>query len=68
VRSTVERLTEKLVGNHSMFKDNKAARLIQMCEDCRVNAVYHSENNPFAGGERPRVRTTDDYISKRRDH
>jgi ferredoxin len=68
VRSTVERLTEKLVGNHSMFKDNKAARLIQMCEDCRVNAVYHSEDNPFAGGERPRVRTTDDYISKRRDH
>ncbi|MCV0424579.1 MAG: 4Fe-4S binding protein [Roseibium sp.] len=68
VRSTVERLTEKLAGNHSMFQDNKAVRLIQMCDDCRVNSVYHSENNPFAGGERPRVRTTDDYISKRRDH
>ncbi len=68
VRSTVERLTEKLAGKHSMFQDNKAVRLIQMCDDCRVNAVYHSENNPFAGGERPRVRTTDDYISKRRDH
>ncbi len=68
VRSTVERLTEKLAGKHSMFKDGKAARLIQMCEDCRVNAVYHSENNPFAAGERPKVRTTDDYISKRRDH
>ncbi|MEO9776675.1 4Fe-4S binding protein [Roseibium sp.] len=68
VRSTVERLTEKLAGRHSMFQDNKAVRLIQMCDDCRVNAVYHSENNPFAGGERPRVRTTDDYISKRRDH
>jgi hypothetical protein len=39
-----------------------------MCDDCRVNAVYHSENNPFASAERPRVRTTDDYISKRRDH
>ena len=68
VRSTVERLTEKLAGNHSMFQDNKAVRLIQMCDDCRVNSVYHSENNPFAAGERPRVRTTDDYISKRRDH
>lgn len=68
VRSTVERLTEKLAGKHSMFQDNKAVRLIQMCDDCRVNAVYHSQNNPFAGGERPRVRTTDDYISKRRDH
>jgi ferredoxin len=68
VRSTVERLTEKLAGNHSMFQDNKAIKLIQMCDDCRVNSVYHSQNNPFAMGERPRVRTTDDYISKRRDH
>lgn len=68
VRSTVERLTEKLAGKHSMFQNNDAARLIQMCDDCRVNSVYHSENNPFAAGERPRVRTTDDYISKRRDH
>jgi ferredoxin len=68
VRSTVMRLTEKLAGKHSMFQDNKAVSLIQMCDDCRVNAVYHSENNPFAMGERPKVRTTDDYISKRRDH
>jgi ferredoxin len=68
VRSTVMRLTEKLAGKHSMFQDGKAIQLIQMCDDCRVNAVYHSENNPFAGGERPRVRTTDDYINKRRDH
>lgn len=68
VRSTVERMKEKLAGKHSMFQDNKSVRLIQMCDDCRVNSVYHSENNPFAGEERPRVRTTDDYISKRRDH
>lgn len=68
VRSTVERLTEKLAGKHAMFQNENAARLIQMCDDCRVNSVYHSENNPFAAGERPRVRTTDDYISKRRDH
>ncbi len=68
VRSTVERLTEKLAGKHAMFQNDTAARLIQMCDDCRVNAVYHSENNPFAMGERPHVRTTDDYISKRRDH
>ncbi|GAB2184345.1 4Fe-4S binding protein [Roseibium sp. LAB1] len=68
VRSTVMKLTEKLAGKHSMFQDNKAVQLIQMCDDCRVNAVYHSQNNPFASAERPRVRTTDDYISKRRDH
>ncbi|MBN9671895.1 4Fe-4S binding protein [Roseibium aggregatum] len=67
VRSTVERLTEKLAGKHAMFADDRA-KLIQMCDDCRVNALYHSQDNPFAMGERPRVRTTEDYISKRRDH
>lgn len=68
VKSTVLRITEKLAGKHAMFADSDAARIIQMCDDCRVNAQFHSENNPFAVGERPRVRTTDDYLSKRRDH
>ena len=66
VKSTVERVMEKLSG-HAMFGGDKL-RLIQMCDDCRVNAQYHSQDNPFAAGERPRVRTTDDYLSKRRDH
>ena len=39
-----------------------------MCDDCRINAQYHSTNNPMTGNERPRPRTTDDYRSKRRDH
>ena len=58
---------EKLSG-HAMFAQGDALRMIQMCDTCRVNAQYHSENNPFAGGERPAPRTTDDYLSKRRDH
>ena len=40
----------------------------QMCDDCRVNAQFHQQNNPFAGADRPRVRTTEDYLSKRKDH
>ncbi len=68
VKSTIERITEKLAGKHSMFGSDSAARLIQMCDDCRVKAQFHSQNNPFAGGERPAVRTTDDYFSKRKDH
>lgn len=68
VKSTVEKITEKLAGNHSMFANPQAARMIQMCDNCRVNAQYHMQNNPFAGGERPRPRTTDDYLSKRKDH
>ena len=66
-KSTIERITEKLTG-HSMFADGDKLKMIQMCDDCRVNAQYHSENNPLAAGERPRVRTTEDYLSKRRDH
>lgn len=68
VKSTIDKVTEKLAGKHGMFQNPEAARMIQMCDNCRVNAQYHSENNPFAGGERPKPRTTDDYLSKRRDH
>ncbi|MDG1862164.1 MAG: 4Fe-4S binding protein [Yoonia sp.] len=68
VKSTVEKIMEKLAGNHAMFANPAAARMIQMCDGCRINAQYHSDNNPFAGGERPRPRSTDDYLSKRKDH
>lgn len=61
VKSTIMRITEQLAGKHSMFADSGAAKMIQMCENCRVNAAYHSENNPFAEGTVPRPRTTDDY-------
>lgn len=68
VKSTVEKITEKLAGNHAMFATSDAARMIQMCDNCRVQAQYHSTDNPFQGKERPRVRTSEDYFSKRKDH
>lgn len=68
VKSTVEKIMEKLAGNHSMFASSDNAKMIQMCEGCRIQAQYHSTDNPFQGGERPRVRTSDDYFSKRKDH
>lgn len=68
VKSTVEKIMEKLAGNHAMFATSSAARMIQMCDNCRIQAQYHSQDNPFQGGERPRPRTTDDYLSKRKDH
>ncbi|MDJ0821359.1 MAG: 4Fe-4S binding protein [Paracoccaceae bacterium] len=67
VKSTIEKITEKLQA-HSMFQGGDKLKMIQMCDNCRVNAQYHAEDNPFSGGERPRVRTTEDYLSKRRDH
>ncbi len=68
VKSTVERIVEKLSGVHSMYQNPKAVRMIQMCDNCRVTAQYNSENDPFAAGDRPMVRTTDDYTGGRRDH
>lgn len=68
VKSTVERITEKLANNHAMFSRPETIRMIQMCDNCRIQAQYHAQDNPFAGKERPKVRTTDDYLSKRKDH
>ncbi|MEP2533033.1 4Fe-4S binding protein [Shimia sp.] len=68
VKSTIERIVEKLEGKHAMFATSDAARMIRMCDDCRVNAQFHQTNNPFAGADKPAVRTTEDYLSKRRDH
>lgn len=65
-KSAIDRITDKL-KDHAMFAGDKL-RTIQMCDNCRVNAQFHATNNPFQGGEKPRVRTTEDYLSKRRDH
>ncbi|MDF3416056.1 4Fe-4S binding protein [Sulfitobacter sp. M57] len=68
VKSTVERITEKLAGKHAMFANSEAAKMIQMCDNCRIQAQFHSSGNPFQGGARPQVRTSEDYFSKRKDH
>ncbi|MFK7945844.1 MAG: 4Fe-4S binding protein [Paracoccaceae bacterium] len=67
VKSTIERITAKLEGQHSMFTNSDNTRLIQMCDDCRVNAQFHQTDNPFMSAERPRVRTTQDYLDERDD-
>ena len=67
VKSTIDRITEKLDGVHSMFTNSDNVRLIQMCDDCRVKAQFKAADNPFQGGERPKVRTTQDYLDERDD-
>ncbi len=66
VKSTIERITEKLADKHWMFTNSDNARLIQMCDDCRVKAQFSSQNNPFAMGERPKTRTTQDWLDERK--
>jgi ferredoxin len=65
-KSTIEKITEKLAGKHSMFGTPDAARTIQMCENCRINAQFGAADSPFSSGERRRPRTTEDYLSNRK--
>ena len=36
-----------------------------MCEDCRVVVQFDAPDAPLKGAERPRPRTTDDYLRER---
>jgi len=67
VRSTIERIVEKLEGRHWMFTGSDNIRLVKMCDDCRVRAQYHDENSPFRLGEPRRTRTTEDYLKTPED-
>ncbi len=61
-KSTIERISDQLAQKHAMFANEERSNLIQMCQDCRVEAQANSSEDPFSGGARPRVRSTDDYI------
>ncbi|MGE0856361.1 MAG: 4Fe-4S binding protein, partial [Hyphomicrobiaceae bacterium] len=61
-KSTITRVMERL-KNHSMFPHEKQLAIVQMCDNCRVVAMATNSDDPFAKGERPRVRTTDDYLA-----
>lgn len=62
VRSTVERVAAKLAAGHWMYQGSANLDLIRMCEDCRVIAVTEGSGiDPYAGPERPRIVTSEDY-------
>jgi len=62
VKSSIERIIEKLSGKHSMFINSDNAKLIQMCDKCRIEAQFNKDSNPFQSAPRPKTRTTDDYL------
>jgi ferredoxin len=65
-RSAIERVTRKLEGRHWMFTGaTSRLEVLKMCEDCRVIAVTEVGLDPYAGEERARVRTSDDYLRER---
>ena len=61
-KSSIERVLATLAGKHAMFQTSKQADLIRMCGNCRAIAVSQPGQDPFAGKERPRTLTTQDYI------
>jgi ferredoxin len=64
VKHTIDRVADQLAGKHWMFGSSEAVERIMMCDDCRV-VVQFEAPNPMAGAERPRTRTTDDYLRER---
>ncbi len=68
VKSSVERVVAKLEGKHWMYKDSKKRLdVIRMCEDCRVAVMAEEQFDPFGAPQRPRVRTTEDYLREREE-
>jgi ferredoxin len=68
VKSTIERVVARLAGTHWMYRDDPSRLdVIRMCEDCRVVAVTRSGLDPHGAAERPRLRTTDDYLHEREE-
>jgi ferredoxin len=68
VRSTIERVAEKLAGKHWMFKVTPGRmELIKMCDDCRVAVVTEQDFDPFGSPPRNPPRTTEDYLRERED-
>ncbi|MEX0605604.1 MAG: 4Fe-4S binding protein [Marinobacter sp.] len=62
VASTINRIVQKLENQHWMYTNSDNVQLIKMCDNCRVKAQFHGDKAPMAGGDRPRVRTSDDYL------
>lgn len=67
-RATIERVMAKLSGTHWMFSGpdgERRSRVLQMCEDCRVETVVNDSFDPHEI-ERMKPRTTDDYLRERK--
>ncbi len=63
-KSSIEHIISKLAGKHAMFGDAASQDLIRMCDDCRViEQMVNPADEPMKMGQRPTIRTTEDYIT-----
>jgi len=61
-KSTIERIKTQLAGKHHMFQSGSQIRLIEMCDDCRIQAQWDADPGLTDVGARPKPRTTADYL------
>lgn len=63
-RSSIERVISKLADQHWMYagaEGRNRLRVLEMCEDCRAEAIVNESFDPHAAPPRPPPRTSDDY-------
>jgi len=61
--SSIARVKAKLqASGHWMFADPARLALIELCEDCRAIEATTGGVDPYAGPERPRTKTTEDWL------
>jgi ferredoxin len=66
VKSTIERVTAKLAGQHWMYRGGPdRLDLIKMCDDCRVAVISDQDFDPYGAPPRAHPRTTEDYLRER---
>ncbi len=59
---SIERVIAKL-SDHSMFQEEGRTDMLKLCENCRVEAMFRHNDKMLDVGERPKPRTTDDYLN-----
>ena len=67
-KSAIERVVQKLQDRHWMFSGaagQDRTRVLMMCEDCRVEAVVNESFDPHTSPQRPKPRTSEDYLRER---
>ncbi len=58
---SIERVISKL-ADHSMFQQTARTDMLKMCEDCRVEAMFEQNDKVMDLADRPKPRTTFDYL------
>ena len=59
---SIERIIEKL-STHTMFEKEGRTEMLKMCEDCRVGEMFKENDKLLDTKDRPKPRTTDDYLN-----